>query len=484
MEKQKEESSVTRTNTITQENSKDGGWGWVIVASAFMAHVLADGVLFTLGVLYIEFLDEFEKGKGKTAWITSLIPGTMLTVGPITGALTNRFGCRSMCILGALVAAAGFVISCFATSIYYLYCSLGILTGLGFGGIFLSTLVCVGQHFEKRRSFALGISVSGSGVGTFVFAPVVRILIDEYGWRGAILMEAGFIMNIVLCGAFFRPVQNKSGKTTDKSVIKNEAIDLSIVEDEIDIKEASMTSKQIFSIVKNKDEGLQALKTKSTTSPDPSTNSVSSCFSKHFDFGLLTNPAFTIFVVSNYFTALGFNTPYVYLPDRAEEKGMNQFDSAFLLSIIGISNTFGRIIFGWIADRKCVNRLLLYGISLVICGTANVLNPLNDSKVYLMMYSSVYGMFIGVFVSLNTVILVDLLGSERLDKALGLLMMFQGIGCFLGPPICGWLYDGTGSYSIPFYFVGGLVIFSGVVLCFIPLYRRSQTKNSYRISGE
>lgn len=81
MEKQKEENGVSKTNKITQENDKDGGWGWAIVASAFMAHVLADGMLFTLGILYIEFLDEFKEGKGKTAWITSLIPGTMFTVG-------------------------------------------------------------------------------------------------------------------------------------------------------------------------------------------------------------------------------------------------------------------------------------------------------------------------------------------------------------------------------------------------------------------
>ncbi|XP_063426022.1 monocarboxylate transporter 12-like [Mytilus trossulus] len=478
MEKQKEENSDYETNIITQEKDKDGGWGWVIVASAFMAHVLADGMLFTLGILYIEFLDEFKEGKGKTAWITSLIPGTMLTVGPITGALTNRFGCRSVCILGALIATTGFIISCFATSVYFLYCSLGILTGIGFGGIFLSTLVCVGQHFEKRRSFALGISVSGSGVGTFVFAPVVRILIDEYGWRGAILLEAGFILNIVLCGAFFRPVQNKINKTDEEYVIRKEAIYLSSLEDK------PITNKQITKIEKNENEGLQASQKESGTSPDSSDSTVASCFSRHFDFGLLTNPIFTIFVVSNYFTALGFNTPYVYLPDRAEEKGMSQFDSAFLLSIIGISNTFGRIIFGWIADQKCVNRLLLYSMSLIICGTANVLNPLNDSNIYLMMYSAVYGTFIGVFVSLNTVILVDLLGSKRLDKALGLLMMFQGFGTLIGPPICGWLYDGTGSYSIPFYFVGGLVIFSGVVLCFIPLYRRNKTKNLYGISRE
>ncbi|XP_063415946.1 monocarboxylate transporter 12-like [Mytilus trossulus] len=249
------------------------------------------------------------------------------------------------------------------------------MAGLGFGGIYLSTLVCVGQHFEKRRSFAMGISLSGSGVGTFVFAPIVRILIEEYGWRGTLLIEAGFILNIIVCGAFFRPMLKQS--TTEKSEIKGEAIDLLRCDDKlIYIKENFTPSDKSCTIDEN------------TSHEDD----------VHFDFGLLRHPIFTIFVVSNCCTCLGFNAPYVYLPDRAEEKGMNKLDSAFLLSVIGISNTFGRILFGWIADRKGVNRLLLYSTSLVICGTANVMNPFNDSKVYLMSYASVYGMFIGEYV--------------------------------------------------------------------------------------
>lgn len=83
MKRQNEEHIVARKNNKTKMNRKDGGIGWVIVGSAFITLMLVDGVLFTLGILYIEFLDEFKEGKGKTAWITSLIPGTMLTVGMI-----------------------------------------------------------------------------------------------------------------------------------------------------------------------------------------------------------------------------------------------------------------------------------------------------------------------------------------------------------------------------------------------------------------
>jgi hypothetical protein len=44
--------------------------------------------------------------------------------------------------------------------------------GVGFGLIYLPAIVCVSMYFEKKRAFATGIAVCGSGLGTFVMAPV------------------------------------------------------------------------------------------------------------------------------------------------------------------------------------------------------------------------------------------------------------------------------------------------------------------------
>ncbi len=46
----------------------------------------------------------------------------------------------------------------------------------------------------------------------------------------------------------------------------------------------------------------------------------------------------------------------------------------------------------------------------------------------------------GVYVSLTSVVLVDLLGLEKLTSSFGLVLLFQGIGAILGPPIAGTLY--------------------------------------------
>ena len=48
----------------------------------------------------------------------------------------------------------------------------GVIGGFGLGLIYLPAVCAVGYHFEKKRALATGISVCGSGVGTFVFAPL------------------------------------------------------------------------------------------------------------------------------------------------------------------------------------------------------------------------------------------------------------------------------------------------------------------------
>jgi hypothetical protein len=55
--------------------------------------------------------------------------------------------------------------------------------------VFLPSTICVGYYFERRRSLAIGISICGSSVGTFIFSPLGTYLVKEYGWRGTILVS-------------------------------------------------------------------------------------------------------------------------------------------------------------------------------------------------------------------------------------------------------------------------------------------------------
>ena len=76
--------------------------------------------------------------------------------------------------------------------------------------MYLPSIVIVGFYFNKKRALATGLAVCGSGIGTFVFAPLTRYLVLTYGWKGANFIIAGIILNGIAMGAVFRPLMRPS----------------------------------------------------------------------------------------------------------------------------------------------------------------------------------------------------------------------------------------------------------------------------------
>lgn len=56
------------------------------------------------------------------------------------------------------------------------------------------------------------------------------------------------------------------------------------------------------------------------------------------------------------------------LQAMAEDKSLSKEESSQLLSVVGVANTVGRIVLGYLADKPWVNRLMVYNVSLTICG--------------------------------------------------------------------------------------------------------------------
>lgn len=206
--------AISSNKAANNENftPPDGGWGWVIVFSSFMIHLIMDGITYSLGTYLNVFTDFFNVSHGAASVIHALLPAVTLGSGPIASIFTNRYGCRLTTFYGAIVAGVGFilafVVNYFTSSptIISLYITIGIIVGIGFGLVYVPAIVSVGFYFEKKRSFAIGIAVCGTGAGTFLLSPLNRILIDSYGWEGAFLIKAAFCFNICVCGMVMRPV--------------------------------------------------------------------------------------------------------------------------------------------------------------------------------------------------------------------------------------------------------------------------------------
>lgn len=101
-------------------------------------------------------------------------------------------------IAGLVFQSGGFIAASFATRIWQLQISQGILIGCGIGFLYIPSLPILSRWFARRRSLANGVSAAGSGVGGAAFAWGTEAIIQRFGvgWAlritGIIALAANF----------------------------------------------------------------------------------------------------------------------------------------------------------------------------------------------------------------------------------------------------------------------------------------------------
>lgn len=88
------------------------------------------------------------------------------------------------------------------------------------------------------------------------------------------------------------------------------------------------------------------------------------------------------------------------------------------------------------------------------------------------LYEFLINLKLAGYISLTSIILVDLLGLDKLTNAFGLLILFRGAAAIVGSPLAGIVYDATNSYSIPFLMAAGFFAISTVTSFLAPALKR------------
>ncbi|ELU17411.1 hypothetical protein CAPTEDRAFT_225743 [Capitella teleta] len=428
---------------VAAPNAPDGGWGWMVVMASFTLQALTIGITYTFGVIFVDLLDYFKESQSITAWIGSIQPCLLYLTGIVSGPLIRRFGWRKVTIFGSILSAVGFASSALANNVYVLYFTYGVMTGIGNGLMYVTSMVAVQHYFDKRRAMATGLAVSGSGVGTLTFGLLTRSLTDRLGWRWALVVEGGIMLLGVVCGAIFRPLpQNESNEDT-----KLEA---------------------------------EANKTDEVVDQSPFEQEEPGCCKRScdcIDLSYLKNPVFIIYCFSILMFCFGYHVPYTYTPERARQLGIDSKSSSFLVSVMGMANVGSRLLFGWVADRSKGVRFYLAGIMLTLGGVVSVAIPLFTTYPLMVLYSVMFGSFTGSWASLFPVILVDLLGIDSIERSLGQCLAAGSIAFLLASPISGLIIEGTGgNFDTPFIVMGSAEAVGGLVFFFIKCVQRRDTE--------
>lgn len=99
------------------------------------------------------------------------------------------------------------------------------MVGTGAGLSFPPTVYIVTSYFVRLRGLANGICISGSAFGSIILPPILRYLLEEYGYRGAILIMGGITLNTWVAALFYEPVENHMKRVPKDSLFVNQQID-------------------------------------------------------------------------------------------------------------------------------------------------------------------------------------------------------------------------------------------------------------------
>jgi len=177
-------------DSVQEDAVKRDFWPIVLAASAIL--LITMGIRQSLG-LYVAPLNS-ATGLGIVAISFAMAAGQFVwgVAQPIFAAVADRHGAGPVLFVGAVVLAAGAILTTMASSEFVLALTVGVLMAAGAGAGSFSILIgATAQRLEpEKRALASGFINAGGSLGQFLFAPLNQLLIGLFGWIAAMYAMA------------------------------------------------------------------------------------------------------------------------------------------------------------------------------------------------------------------------------------------------------------------------------------------------------
>jgi MFS family permease len=183
-------------------------WPWLLPIGSAIALIVGNGPIsvFAFGVFIKPLEAEFGWSRASISAGLSLCGLFSALALPLVGGLMDRYGVRrplmiAVCLFALNIAAIG------GTTSLAMFIALTALSGLsGAAQSPLAYVKSISGQFNTRRGLAIGIAMSGIGVGTAFVPLLAQSLISSFGWRAAYLGLGAlvFVLAVPIASAVLR----------------------------------------------------------------------------------------------------------------------------------------------------------------------------------------------------------------------------------------------------------------------------------------
>ncbi|GAD93694.1 MFS transporter, putative [Paecilomyces variotii No. 5] len=256
-----------------------------------------------------------------------------------------------------------------ADQYYQIFLAQGLGFGIGAGGVFTASMVCVGQWFIRRRGLALGIASTGSSMGGVIFPIFLNRVMEDVGFYGAIRYTALFI-GILLAASCIMVKARLPRKKWDRKV-------------------------------------------------------------RWFDASLFKQKQFACYAIGSYLVMWGLWAPFDYLSSMAVNAGFSPSLALYLISIINATSIPGRILPPHLGDRighfnVITICALCTGVSILALWLPFYYHP---SHAGIIIFALIFGFVSGAVVSLLMPCVAKAGSLETLGQRFGTFQMFISVRC-------------------------------------------------------
>ena len=363
-------------------------YGWVIVAVGFVVTCIGMGAMLSLGI----FLQPMTEAMGwsRTGISTAaLLNWLSMGVGAfVWGALSDRFGTRTVVLAGGVLLGIGLVTASHASTLWQFQLLFGVIVGSASGSFYTPITATTTRWFTEHRSLAVALVSAGIGLGSSTVGPFARWMITAYDWRLAMLTLGEITWVLIIPAAFLIREPTTGPGAVTKGVPEG----------------PEFTAAQVF-----------------------------------------RTPQFAAIALTYFACCAAHSGPIFHMVANAMDHGVTAMAATTVLSVAGLGSLAGKIVIGLTADRVGAKQTLVAGLFLQALAVSLYLFTRELGTFYAL--AALFGFAYGGVMPLYAILVREYFGARIMGTVYGAAVMASSLGMAFGPLAGGWVFDTFRTYN-------------------------------------